>query len=334
MTEVIHNLVSTIIPVYNRPQLLREAVASVLAQTYRPIEIIFSDDGSTDETPDVIRELMEKHPDIIRAVFNKKGGAGPAREAGRRLARGEFIQYLDSDDLLLPRKFEVQVKALHENPECGAAYGITRLIDQDGQVLVEPFKWTGKKMSYLFPGLLVDRWWCTHTPLYRRRVTDAAGAWTDLRYSQDWEYDARIGALGIKLVWCSDLVSEHRTHSKKRQTGHGKWLDPQERVRFFSLLLRHALYAGVPLNAPEMKHFVRWVFSHARQCGEMGDSDTAKQLFELTIRASGGESLGLRAYRTLANLFGWSFAGKLAQFVVRSLNRRTGTQTLKQSWMK
>src|SRR5688572_4625209 len=119
-------LVSTIIPVHNRSGLLREAVASVLAQTYRPIEVIIVDDGSTDDTAGVADGLAREHPEEIRVIHQSNTGPGLAREAGRLIARGEFIQYLDSDDLLLPRKFELQVAGLNAHPECGVSYGKTR----------------------------------------------------------------------------------------------------------------------------------------------------------------------------------------------------------------
>ena len=65
---MLSGLVSTIIPVFNRPQLLKEAVASVLAQTYRPIEIILVDDGSTDDTPEVVKALHEDHPALLASL--------------------------------------------------------------------------------------------------------------------------------------------------------------------------------------------------------------------------------------------------------------------------
>src|SRR5438128_7526719 len=99
-------LVTTIIPVFNRPSMLREAVASVVAQTYRPIEIIIVDDGSTDETARAVDDLGEQNPNEILVVHQDNTGPGLAREAGLQLATGEFIQYLDSDDVLLPRKLE------------------------------------------------------------------------------------------------------------------------------------------------------------------------------------------------------------------------------------
>ena len=165
------DLVSTIIPVYNRAGMIDEAVQSVLAQTYRPIEIILVDDGSTDDTGAELKRLEQQHPDIIRAATRENGGPGLARETGRQLARGEFIQYFDSDDLLLPRKFEVQVAALQANSECDIAYCRSSVIDQNGKTLRDPSKWTGRNFDTLFPSLLIDRWWHTHTPLYRRSLS-------------------------------------------------------------------------------------------------------------------------------------------------------------------
>src|SRR2546430_2424646 len=123
-------LVSIIIPVFNRAAMLREAVGSALAQTYRPIEVIIVDDGSTDDTARVADELAG---DEVRVIHQPNGGPGAAREAARQIARGEFTQHLDSDDLLLPRKLEVQVAALRAKPECGAAYGWTRSRGRDGR---------------------------------------------------------------------------------------------------------------------------------------------------------------------------------------------------------
>lgn len=334
MSEIVKDLVSTIIPVYNRPELLKEAVGSVLAQTYRPIEIIISDDGSTDETPSIAMQFAGKYPGEIIFVRNENRGAGPAREAGRQLARGEFIQYLDSDDLLLPGKFEVMVAALRRNPGCGAAYGRTRLVTMDGRVLFDPYKLTGQKMETLFPRVLMDRWWNTQTPLFRRSVCDEAGPWSNLRYSQDWEYDGRIGALGTKLIFCDETVCDTRVHSNKRQTGHGKWLEPKERVRFFSLMFDYAVKAGVEENSQEMKHFSRWVFSNARECGKMGDGGAAKACFELAVKAAGIEKGDLKVYRILSEILGWSITGKLSSLMDMIPGRSPGSDTRKLSWME
>jgi glycosyltransferase involved in cell wall biosynthesis len=326
-------LVSTIIPVYNRAELLQVAVDSVLAQTWRPIEVIISDDGSTDDTPEAAQALVAAHQGIVRYVRNDNRGPGPAREAGRQLASGEFIQYLDSDDRLLPDKFSLQIAVLRARPDCGVAFGYTRLIDGEGRELRAPYKWTEEDRERLFPGLLVDRWWCTHTPLYRRSVTDAVGAWSNLRYSQDWEYDARVGALGTRLVNCHACVSEHRHHEALRQTGSGSWLLPADRVRFFATLYGLAREARVPTSAPEMKHFSRWVFRHARECGLLGDIDAARKLLTLASEAAGTHARDIKGYTWLVRMVGWRTGARLEATARALMSRSKGANTLRQSWM-
>jgi glycosyltransferase involved in cell wall biosynthesis len=333
MPELIENLVSIIIPVRNRPVMLREAVESVLAQTYRPIEVIICDDNSTDETFDIACRLAEEYPEDIRVVKNPMRGPGPARETGRQLARGEFIQYLDSDDLLLPRKFEVLVAVLREHTDCGAAYGPTRYMTVDGQVLSERSKWSGRGYEFLFPWFLVDRWWSTGTPLFRRSVCDAAGPWSDLPYSQDWEYDARIGSMKVKLAFCEETLSAVRVHPNARQTGKGLWLVPRDRVRFFSLLFKYATQAGVSVDCKEMRHFFRWVFMNARECGAHGDAKSARSCFEIAARARESLPFDFQIYRFLSWLVGWCLMGRLTTSFDRMPWRRPGRETLKLSGM-
>lgn len=334
MTEgVVTDLVSTIIPAYNRSAMLRKAVDSVLAQTWRPIEILICDDGSTDDTVALGQSLAAQYPDTIRYLWAPNQGAGPARERGRLQARGEFIQYLDSDDTLWPRKFEVQIAALRDRPEAGAAYGWIRLCPEGANPIDKPHKWSGREFSSLFPALLVDRWWNTDAPLWRRSVCDRIGPWSDLRYSQDWEYDARAGALDIKLAYCAEFVTDQRHHEGNRQTGTGRWLAPADRVRFFTALHTCALSAGVGCSSPEMRHFARWVFRHARECGLAGDNQAAADLCALALRAQGHDSLELASYRGIAAILGWKRTGEWSEQLRRWTGRSVSRDTQKQSWM-
>ncbi|MBL8848405.1 MAG: glycosyltransferase family 2 protein [Planctomycetaceae bacterium] len=338
MKPIVEQLVSTVIPVYNRPQLLAAAVQSVLAQTWRHLEIVIVDDGSTDDTPHVAESLAREHAGVVSWLRIDNAGPGPAREAGRRQARGEFLQYLDSDDRLLPSKFELQVAALRRRPECGIAYGTTRLIDEHGSVLKSPFKWTGEVRTQLFPGLLVDRWWCTHTPLYRRSVCDAVGPWSDLRWSQDWEYDARAAALGTQLVRCDAEVSEHCHHSGERQTSAADWeRDPvrlRNRVQLLQALWRCAEAAGVADSAPERQHFARWAFSIARRCAAAGlieEMHVALNLAQQSAGRAGRGAQGVRMFRWLSRSIGPVTTGRFARSI-ESLRRNPGPNTLPQSF--
>ena len=338
-TATVHGLVSTVIPVFNRPKMLVKAVNSVLEQTYRPIQILIADDGSTDETPEVASQIRDAHSEIVEYVRHDNSGPGPTRELGRKLATGEFIQYLDSDDRLLPNKFADQIAALREHPHCDIAYGTTRLVDLEGNVLTDPFKWTDRTIEELYPGLLVDRWWSTHTPLYRRSLTDKIGPWSDLRWSQDWEYDSRAGAMRVKLVHCGSPVSEHTHHQSMRQTSASTlvWTsDPsrlKNRVSLLSSLWNGAVDAGVPETSDERQHFARWCFAIARQCASQGLTSETSQLVNLAKEAagSGPSRRGISQFEFARTVVGTKIAGQVFRMFEKLRNSQSN-QTMSQSF--
>jgi glycosyltransferase involved in cell wall biosynthesis len=306
MGSVQPGLVTTIIPVFNRPGMLAEAVGSAIGQTYRPIEVIVIDDGSTDETPAVADALAAQHAEV-RVIHQSNRGVGLAREAGRLVANGELIQYLDSDDLLLPRKFELQVAGLREHPECGASYGWTRV---NGAIS----KRTGERIETLFPAMLQSRWWDTPAPLWRASLIHPAGPWLDLRNEEDWEYDARIASAGVRLHYVPEWVCEVRVHDEPRLSREG--LVPEvlrDRAVAHARIYEHAKRAGIAADTPEMQHFARELFLLARQSGAAGLHAESRMLFDLARRASlDPHALQFRFYRAAAAIIGWSNAGRLA----------------------
>jgi len=100
--------VSVIIPTYNRAHLVGRSIQSVINQTYQDFEIIVVDDGSTDNTEDIIKEFQKKDKRIKHIKHNKNKGGSAARNTGIRAARGEYIAFLDSDDEWMPTKLEKQ----------------------------------------------------------------------------------------------------------------------------------------------------------------------------------------------------------------------------------
>ena len=120
---IVQGLVSTIIPVYNRPEFLCDAVESVERQSYLRVEIVIVDDGSTDGTLAAAQLLKSNSAIPIKVIHQSNFGPGVARQTGLEASRGEFIQFLDSDDLLLPGKFAAQVAELQHREECGICYG-------------------------------------------------------------------------------------------------------------------------------------------------------------------------------------------------------------------
>jgi hypothetical protein len=248
---------------------------------------------------------------MIRTIHTVNGGPGLAREAGRLAAHGDYIQHLDSDDLLFPRKFELQIAALEASPECGAAYGWTRFRHQDGRVEPRPWKRSGERIETMFPAMLTMRWWDTPTPLYRASLIAAAGAWTNLRIEEDWEYDCRMAAGGVRLGWCAEWVCEVRAHEPVAPTQ----ATMRDRARSHMLVLEHARRAGLDPRSPAMQQFARELFHIGRQCGAAGLIGESQQLLE---RARGiGDGRDIRAYEFVARHIGWRNAGRAAAWLDR-----------------
>lgn len=103
--------IGVVIPVFNRPTMIGEAVASVLAQTGVTVEVVVVDDGSTDATPEVVDELAARHPEV-RAIHQENAGPSTARNAGVELCDTELIAFLDSDDLMVPHQLRTLYDAV------------------------------------------------------------------------------------------------------------------------------------------------------------------------------------------------------------------------------
>ncbi|MBX6422444.1 glycosyltransferase [Thermosulfurimonas sp. F29] len=180
-------LVSVVIPTYNRARFLREALASVLAQTYRPLEIIVVDDGSTDETP----RLITAYP----VIYHRKARGGPAsaRNRGILLSRGELVAFLDSDDLWLPEKVSRQVEFFRRHPEAVAVQPEEVWIK--GGRRIRPQRKHRKPDGYFFHRAVKL---CVVSPsgvMLRRRVFDEIGLFDEeFPVCEDYELWLRLAA--------------------------------------------------------------------------------------------------------------------------------------------
>ncbi len=317
------NLVSTIIPVFNRPDMIAECVDSVLAQTHRPIEIILIDDGSTDRTPEVLQMLANENPEV-RVFTQANQGPGVARETGRINAKGEFIQYLDSDDLLLPDKFTLQIAALKHEPDCDVAYGKTERRSISVQGIRRAWKRTGEKHSAMFPLFLRSRWWGTSTPLYRRSCVDKAGRWLDTLNEEDWEYDCRIASLGGRLAYVDEFVSVQREHDEHLSAdGSTDAKKLQHRCLAQAKIFRHAQRYMQLENRPsdiedsDWEFYSKAAFLLARQCALQNLKTEARAMLRLSIEAIGRKTKQHRAFLFAVKWLGWQRAAK----TVRALGK-------------
>ncbi|MFT4283121.1 MAG: glycosyltransferase family 2 protein [Candidatus Woesearchaeota archaeon] len=188
-------LVSIIIPTFNRSEFVLSAVKSALNQTYKNIEVIVVDDFSTDDTFKVISKLRSKKLKVFR---NAKNSGGPfSRNKGLSLAKGEFINFLDDDDYLYPKKIELQVKKFLSSSKKDLGV-VTCDVKYERLDLSEVKK--NRKKGRIYKDLLKS--YCvfaTHSMLIKKVFLDDIGGF-DLKLASNQEYD-----LAIKLSKYSDF---------------------------------------------------------------------------------------------------------------------------------
>lgn len=215
MPNIDNPLVSIVVCCYNRAHLLPETMESVFAQNYQPVEIVVLDDGSTDNTSD----LMKSYGGKIRYVKQENQGIAITRTNACRLAKGEYIVFQDDDDIMPPDRITALYEALSRYPDAVFAVGDWAEIDTNGKLtgkrfLPESSTKTGGPIlinngyeAVLWPKVPA----APHTILFRKADGEKIG-WFDIQYkysSEDKDFFARIGQLG-PIVYVPKIVSYYR----------------------------------------------------------------------------------------------------------------------------
>jgi glycosyltransferase involved in cell wall biosynthesis len=211
-------LVSVIIPTYNRAKTIERAVNSVLAQTWKKLEVIVVDDGSTDRTDDILTAYGNK----IRVIHQQNGGVSAARNTGIRNATGEIISFLDSDDEWLPEKTERQVKMLQLTKSSGVVCCIcnARMLFSTGTVTsFQTARLYPKQSEGIWnnPGqVLLDRFLLFNqvVAVWRKALDQSGYFREDLRIMEDYDLALRLALAGPwafiadpMMVWHEDAGS-------------------------------------------------------------------------------------------------------------------------------
>lgn len=204
--------VSICVPTYNRKKYLKETLESILAQTYKDYEIIVVDDGSTDGTEDMIRQLGVP----ITYHWQENGGDAAARNKLIELARGEYISFIDSDDLLFPDAVERLVKVVETEAEDVIAYGSYVRIDQDGNVYGKCKRklYSGNITKYLFQTIIVHS---CGSIFPRKILKDAVAFDTSLNVCSDYDLWLYLSTK-YKFVALSSPTFMRRRHSNNLST--------------------------------------------------------------------------------------------------------------------
>jgi len=218
---------SLVIATFNHGRYLGAALDSVLAQT-RPTEIIVVDDGSTDDTPAVLARFAPR----VRVHRQDNRGLSAARNAGLELARGEYIGFLDADDVIAPTKLAKQAAVLDADPQVGWTYCDVRIDDEvtgQSRLASERFRYEGRRLEgWIFPELVRGNFMPVMAPLVRRQALAAAGEF-DARLTpmEDWDLWLRLS-----LVAPVRYVAEPLATYLVRAGGMSRDRDRMERSRF------------------------------------------------------------------------------------------------------
>ncbi len=206
-------LISVIIPCYNQARFLSQVLDSVLAQTYNEIEIIVINDGSPDNIQEVMQPYLANPKIKLHDQLNQ--GLSAARNTGIRLSQGEYIQFIDSDDWIGPRKFETQIVALEADKSAGLCYcdfyyyyedtGVLKEMSSNYFGFLEEDPLSVYWIKSIFPpnAILITREWVERVGDFR----------SDLQVAEDVDYWLRAMAQGCKLLYVPGYQAYYRQHS-------------------------------------------------------------------------------------------------------------------------
>lgn len=213
--------VSVVIPTFNRKGFLKEAIESVLRQTYKDLEVIVVDDGSEDGTEEVITAYGDKR---IKYVWQPNRGPSAARNRGAAMAGGEFLAFLDSDDLWTPRKLEKQVSFFEENPFARICYTDEIWIRRG--VRVNPKKRHQKYSGWIYPYCLPL---CIISPssvMFKRELWEEIGGFDEsFPFCEDYEIWLRISSVEPIFLIPEKLIVKRGGHEDQlsRRWGMDVW---------------------------------------------------------------------------------------------------------------
>ena len=203
--------VSIIIPTYNREEFITETINSVLNQTYKDFEIIVVDDGSTDNT----KQKLEPFKSRIKLIEQKNSERAVARNNGVKNSSGEYIAFLDSDDLWIKNKLENQTNFLDEKKDFILTYGQSFRINEHGKPIKTAKRQIHGYSGNVFEELLFRNFIVSATPLIRREHFErTTGFQTKYVPYEDWEFWIRLSLLG-KFYFFNKPFSYYRIHKSQ-----------------------------------------------------------------------------------------------------------------------
>ncbi len=232
--------ISVVIPTYEREQLVPRAIESVLAQSFMPYEIIVVDDGSTDNTKKVLSEKFGKK---IRYFYKKNGGVSSARNYGMRKAKGDLVAFLDSDDIWMKDKLEIQTEYLRRYPKLDFVFSDCNNV-RDGKIVTKSllaYSEHGDKIAgsegiikNMLNYIIEENMISTSTVLFRRACIKKAGYMDeDLPVAEDREYWIRLASV-FNFGYVGGVLASRILHGKNLVDDQIKLLEAN--IKLYKLL--------------------------------------------------------------------------------------------------
>lgn len=302
--------VSVIIPTYNRAYCVVEAIESVLGQTFQDFELIVVDDGSTDATAEVLAPYVDR----IRYIYQKNAGVSAARNTGIRAARGQWIAFLDSDDVWLPEKLEIQVEGVHAHPTA-VAHMVDALIELPDGGRVSTFEIRGLMQSFTdrpfrerpLMDVLKAQFFTSTWMLLKDTAEKVSGFDRNKRIYEDLDLLARVALLGPFVVSCHPGVIIKRGQGDKNALSNLHW---KNRVESLKNLIHtyQCLQENERLEAREKKFVSRQLGGVFHELAlEFRKRDDKQGYWEYLIKSVksdlGGRAF-MRAFLSVSGLYG------------------------------
>jgi len=218
--------ISVLMSVYNGELYLEEAINSILSQSFSDFEFLIIDDCSTDNTWEILSQYAEKDPRIILVKNSENLGLTKSLNKGLKLAKGEYIARQDADDISLPQRFEREVRALDEQPDCVLVSCNIQLIQGRDQKVIEVMNRSCSPELVNWYLLFYNHVAGHSQVMYRRSDATALGGYSETwLYSQDYELWCRFAKSKKKLVILPEILLTYRRHG---QTISAKKANQQE----------------------------------------------------------------------------------------------------------
>lgn len=298
-------LISILIPLYNAEKWIEQTIQSAINQTYTNIEVIIVDDGSTDNSLKIAKKYESQK---VKVYTQKNAGGSAARNKAFELSKGDYIQYLDADDILHPQKIKNQINFLKTQPKAIASgrFGIffTSInnsifpVDEGFTNYETPIDWLIKANwnKAMFPPIV----WLTP-----RIIIDQAGKWNEkLTYNDDTEFFCRVLLKAKSIVYCEDSISYYRRGitssigSQKTEKALKSWLKSHKLVTSHLLSIEDSQRVKESC-AKIYRHIIYSLYPDNKEIVQQAFSELQKLNIEMFDDFSSGKS------KVVSKVFGW-----------------------------